>query len=91
MRLDRLYDVTWADLRLVAYNWIDRLDKQKIRRPADIVAGLGVLFLLVCERYDLDPREALVVSDRILRRATEVTPMYPRAMRAYLRHEVPDA
>lgn len=91
MRLERLYDVRWELLRHVTFNWIDRLDKQKIKRPVDVIAGLGVLFLLVCERFDLNPREVLTVADRVLRRAREVTPQYPRAMETWLREEVPDA
>lgn len=93
MRHDRLYDVRWDVIRQTTLGWftsLDRLDKRIKTSPADLVMSIGILFLMMCERFGLDPREVLVTADRVDRRAQEVAPQYPRGMRQYLREELSD-
>lgn len=90
MRHDRLYDLRWREIRQVAFSWIDQLDRIAHKRPAQVVGGLAVVFLLVCERFKADPRRVLETAERILRRAQDTEPMYPGAIRDYLRSEMPN-
>ena len=84
-----MYDVRWQDVRLVAFSWIDAIQRIK-QRPAQMVVGLAVTFLLVCHRFGLEPRDVLEVAARVLNRARDVTPQYPRGIEEYLRNEVPN-
>lgn len=88
MRIDRLYDVKWRDVKLAAMGWLNQV---QYTAPADQVIALAVTFLLICERFKLEPRRVLEASERVLRRAIELEPHYPRAIKAYLREEIPDA
>lgn len=93
MRLDRLYDVRWDTLKLAAFSWItkvQKLDAEVGMPPNNVLTGLGVTFLLACERWKLDPRQALEVCDRVLRRAKDVNPQFPRGIAAYLKEEFND-
>lgn len=90
MRPDRLYDVNWNLLRHVTFSWIDKLAKVKQKSPADVVVAAAINLLLVCERFGLDPRDTMQTADRVVRRAREVTPQYPRAIEMYLNRELPD-
>jgi hypothetical protein len=89
VKVQRLYDVNWRELQHVAFGWLTALDHQL--RPAQYVATVAVLFLAVCERFKLEPRRVLEVTERIMRHArdgkgsTEL-----RAMRTYLREELKD-
>ena len=77
MRLDALYDVKWWLIKQASFAWIDVLDKIKHKTPAQVVTATAVTFLLVCERFDLDPRHVLTVADRVVRRARDVDPPSP--------------
>jgi len=88
MRYDRLYDVRWRWIKQVSFAYLDTLDKISHKTPAQVVSGVAVLFLLVCERFELDPRRVLETADRILRRARDVEPMYPRGIAEYLTREL---
>ena len=90
MKHDRLYDIQWKAIREVSFSYIDRVDKLGVKSPQQVVGGIGVLFLLVCERFRLDPRRVLETSDRILRRARDVEPAVPRAIAGFLRNELVD-
>lgn len=90
MRLERLYDVQWRVVKQATMGWLKQLDDIKIRNPAQVVTAVAVLFLLTCERFGLRPSEVLTVADRVVRRATDVDPQYPRAVREYLREELSD-
>lgn len=90
MRHDRLYDVNWHLLRHVTFGWIDRLDKVKQKTPADIVMAAAINLLLICERFGLDPRRVMDTADRVVRRARDVAPQYPRAIEQYLKEELRD-
>ena len=90
MRHDRLYDVRWDFLKLVTFNWISGLDKMKHKSAADVVISTAVALILICRRFKLDARRVMDTADRIIRRAEDVTPQYPRAISQYLREEFTD-
>tara|TARA_Y100000361_G_scaffold117303_1_gene108436 strand:+ start:373 stop:657 length:285 start_codon:yes stop_codon:yes gene_type:complete len=94
MRFDRLYDVRWDLIRLVTFAWLTRLDQatgNKRPAPADVVMAAAINFILVVERFGVNPREVLTVADRVIRRADDVSPTYTRAIRGFLKEELPDA
>ena len=90
MRHDRLYDVRWDFLKLVTFQWISTLDKMKHKSAADVVTATAVTLLLVCRRFGLEPRRVMDTAERIVRRAEDVNPQYPRAISQYLAEEFTD-
>jgi len=90
MRHDRLYDVKWALLRHASFAWIDSMDRLKMRHPADVVMATAVCLILICQRFGLEPRRVMDTADRVLRRAKDVTPQYPRAIEHWLKEEFSD-
>lgn len=91
MRHEALYDVHWRMVKRAALSWLDRVqDIAKGESPAQIVIATAVLFLMVCKRFNLNEREVLTTADRVLRRAWDVDPQYPRAIQQYLREEMTD-
>ena len=90
MRHERLYDVRWALVKKASFAYLDMLDKAKLRHSPQVVIGVAVLFLLICERFGLNVRAVLDTADRVLRRARDVEPMYPRGIAEYLRKELGD-
>lgn len=78
-------------MKQASFAYIDMLDRTKLTKtPNMVVMGVAVLFLLVCERFKLEPREVLDTAARVLRRAREVEPQYPRGISEYLHKELPD-
>lgn len=58
-------------------------------QPEKAVQALGIVFLLVCERFEVSPRKVLEVADRVLRDMTNnEDAVTVRAARRYLREEV---
>ena len=91
MRHDRLYDVRWKFVKQAAFAYIDMLDRTKLSKtPNMVIMGVAVLFLMVCERFKLEPRRVLDTADRVLRRARDVEPQFPRGIAEYLKKELPD-
>lgn len=90
MRHDRLYDVHWNVTRHVLMAWFTAMDNSKLRRPVDVVMASATVFLLVCERFNLNPRRVLDTADRVIRRARDHQPQYVRGAEEYLRKEVPN-
>lgn len=90
MRHDRLYDVQWRQVKQAAFAWIDSLQRLKHTAPVQVVTGTALNFLLVCERFKLNPRRVLETADKVLRRAREADPQYPRAIAQYLKEELRD-
>lgn len=91
MRIQDLYDVSWRHIRQVSFAWIDFYGKLLAKgeaRPRDLVQGVAVLFLLVCARFKLEPREVLETASRVIRYAKDTEPQYVRGIEAYLREEL---
>jgi hypothetical protein len=94
MRLDRLYDVRWDLIKKLTFGWISGLDRSTGNArpaPADAVMAAAINFILLTERYGLEGREVLTAADRVIRRADDVSPQYTRAVRDFLREEMPNA
>jgi hypothetical protein len=87
MNYSDLASSRWFDVKQTAFAWIDAVSKF---RPETAVVGLGVTFLLTCERFGVSPRRVLEVSERQLRRAFDLEPQYPRAVQEYLAQEMRD-
>jgi hypothetical protein len=90
MRYDKLYDVDWHLLRHVTFGWIDAIGRIKRASPADVVVAAAINLLLVCERFKLNPRRVMDTADRVVRRARDVAPQYPRAIEQFLNEEFQD-
>lgn len=83
--LDQLGFVTAAATQQVAFKALDALQGSLAGQQA---AATAMLFLLVCQRYRLDPREVLWKGERVLRDAlTEGRGEYVRAIKTYLKEE----
>ena len=88
LRFDRLYDVTPDRLRKSALRMLHRMAN---RKPEDIVIGISTLFILICQRYRVEPRAVLEVAERILRDMGDKNPPVLRGMKRYLKEDLPDA
>jgi hypothetical protein len=86
MRPDQLANVSYKRVQEAAMAVVSGLQTYD---PATIVTGAAWVFLAICRRYDVDPRRALEVADRVQRHALNVAPQYPRAIEAYCREELP--
>ena len=91
MRIQDLYDVRWGEVSRLAYAYLTNFD-QKFGKdeagPKDLVTGIAVLFILLCKRFNLDPRRVLETTDRVIRRAKDVEPQYVGAISMYLEREL---
>lgn len=85
MRLDRLYTISLRSVARMIMAW---LDKAQHREPETLIASTGIAFLALCERFDVPPRRALEVAERVLRDAQDKQPAEIRALRAYLQNEL---
>ncbi len=87
LRLDTLYDVKVYDLKQVIFHVTNTLSTHT---PAQIVAGVGALFLLLCKRYGVEPRRVLEANERMMRDAQDNHPVEMRAIKTYLREDLAD-
>jgi hypothetical protein len=85
MRREQLFNVSYKDIQIATW---EALNAFQNHTPQTLVAAMGWLFLAVCKRYDIDPRDALDAADRTMRRALDVAPQYPRALAEYCREEL---
>ena len=91
MKLQALYNVRWNLVKRTLFGWFAMFDQLGYRpSPGDTVAASGIGFLLVCERFNVDPREVLNTCDRIVRRQDTINPEFPRAIRMFLKEEMND-
>lgn len=72
-----------------AFVVIDAL--QSAARPGEQVAALGTLFLLLCECFHIDPREALEITSRSMRDSDNKHLPHIQALRDYLAQEIRNA
>lgn len=90
MRHEQLYDVRWRWVKQASFAYLDMMDKAKLRHSPQVVMGIACLFLLVCERFNLNVRAVLDTADMVLRRARDIEPQYPRGIAEYLKKELHD-
>lgn len=55
--------------------------------PRTTSAAIGIVFLLICERFGARPAEVLEVSTRVMRHFHEKEPHNLRALRRFLKEE----
>lgn len=85
IRLDHLYAVDLALVRKAVIGWLSKLQHAN---PAALVTGTGVVFLALCSRFNVSPRRALEVAERVWRDATEQRKPEASALNQYLQHEL---
>lgn len=85
--LDKLHEVTPLALKNYAMLALNLLQR---RKPAEIVAAIGTVFILLCKRYRVDPRKVLDVNDKMIRVAQEEHSVEMRALARYLKEDLPD-
>lgn len=93
MQIQDLYDVSWRNIRQLTFGTVDTFQKMMMRRearPRDLVQGIAILLLIVCRHFKLEPRDVLETASRVLRRAKDIEPQYPRGIEAYLNAELPN-
>ena len=91
MKLQDMYNVRWNLVKRTLFAWFTMLDQVGYRPGAgDVVAASGIGFLLICERFGVDPREVLNTCNRIVTKAEDIDPEYPRAIRMFLKKELRD-
>lgn len=88
---DQMFNVQWAYVKRVGQQWLDAMDRTRMTIPGQVVLGIAVTFLMICKRYELNPREALDVADRVIRKGWDLDHRYLRGMRDYFKEELPDA
>lgn len=86
-----MFNVQWAYVKRVGQQWLDAMDRTRMTIPGQVVLGIAVTFLMICKRYELNPREVLDVADRVIRKGWDLDPRYLRGMRDYFKEELPDA
>lgn len=77
-----------TDLRDVRQAAVQVIDSVQVLRPEEQIAGLGVLFLMLCDRFDLPPRRALEAASNMLLGARYRDETHFEALRLYLHHEL---
>lgn len=85
MRRDQLYNVTCADVAGVARRCISVTQDYT---PQEIVGGLALTFLLLCEHVGIHPGNALEAGGRIINRFHDTDPGNLRGLRRYLKEEI---
>lgn len=85
LNITKLYDLTSHGIRELCMKMLLRLQKEQ---PSAVVGGIAALFLMICDRYAVDPRRVLEITDRVLRDARDKHPVEMRAMARYIREEL---
>lgn len=86
--ITKLYDLTTVGLRDCTIRATMAVQNEK---PEAIVATFATVLIMICERFRVDVRRVLEVTDRVIRDARDKHPVEMRAMDRYLREELPDA
>lgn len=84
--LDQLNMITSEKAQQVAFQVVNSLQSEK---PGHQVAAVAITFLLMCERYSVDPRDILDKTKRITYDAlSEGRGEYIRAIKHYVQEEL---
>lgn len=86
--LDRLMNVNVREVKAVVMRSVFRSTKET---AVNMVAATAMLLILLCERHNIGVVEVLGAADRMLRKAADTMPVEVRALRRYVREELPDA
>jgi len=85
MNPDQLSMLDPAVSALVAFRVIDAVQSDT---PATQVGAISTLFLLLCEHYRVDPRDALALGDRLLMDKDHTRTEHANALREYITREL---
>lgn len=88
---DGLFNVQWHFVKQVCVQWLAALDRQKYKLPAQVVMASAIVLIMICERYNLNPREVMGIADRVIRNGWDLDPRYLRGIREYFKEELVDA
>ena len=84
-RWDHLKNVDIRQAREAAVRVVDAVQDLE---EEEQLAGMAVLFLLVAERYDLEPRRALEVAGNVIHQAKLFNAAHLEGLRMYLREKL---
>ncbi|MHC4917262.1 MAG: hypothetical protein ACYTGB_17430 [Planctomycetota bacterium] len=87
-RLDRIYDLDPLTIQAATLRIMSVWQKEK---AAIVVASSAAMFLEVCRRYEVEPRNVLDASARVLRNSREKRPVEWRALRRFMKERLGDA
>lgn len=87
LRLDKLYNLDRVRIKDACLRIVYALDKE---RAEAVVAASAVFFLEVCDRYGVDVRRVLETTDRVRKDIREKNSVEYRALKRYLKEELPD-
>jgi hypothetical protein len=80
---DRLSNVKMRDVRDLACQVIDRIQADTAEHQ---VVALATLFHLVCERFDLPPRQGMEIAENVLKQARTFDKAHFEGLRMYIRN-----
>lgn len=78
---DAIHNARLADTRTVAAHTLDGIQGF---RPENQITGLAAMFLLLCERFEFEPRVALQAAENMLRAARYADADHFQGVRDYL-------
>lgn len=87
---DQLFNVQWEYVKQVGQQWLDALDRKRHAKGGQVLISSAIIFLMLCKRYDLNPREILDIADRVIRKGWDLDPRYLRGMRDYFKEVLPN-
>lgn len=82
---DELTNAAIAQVARAAFRCIDVLQDE---RKGSQLAGAAVLFLLICRRNNLDPREVLTLSSAMLNKAFRDNNEHAMAIKMFLKEDI---
>ena len=85
--LDRLFNLSVADVKATVMRTVFR---SKGEAAPTLVAATAMMLLLLCERHKIKVTEVLTAANNMLRVAQDKMPVEIRALRRYVREELPD-
>lgn len=88
---DSMFNVQWHFVKQVCAQWLNSLDRVRTKVPGQVVVASAITLILICERYNLNPREVMDIADRVIRKSWDLDPRYVRGIRDYFKEELPNA
>ena len=90
MRTDKRFDhdvLNMVPARKTSHNTLGVINAVQDHSPEEQVAAIAATFLLMCEHYDIEPRQALTVSSRIINHSEGKYPEFA-GVRDYMENEL---
>ena len=87
--MEKLYRVKVKEMSKGLYRWIHAMTKKSGDHTGPLLISCACTLILLCRHYNADPRRVMDTTDRVLRNAQDIRPKEFRAMRAYMKGELP--